>query len=193
MLQTPRRQQPGDAPGTSRRRLSYAEVTRKEPKIPKKALEEQRKQSLKQRAPSKTNKTNTASQGASRFTSLRASQAKLPPKTRRKALFVTRLERETTTDEVLNHLREVLPRDVPIKVTELRSEYQDFYASFHVAVPPEAFREINDSNIWSVKARFRPFRGQLHGYRKLVPNNEDMELTESPRRKAARRNQEMIP
>ena len=118
---------------------------------------------------------------------MRATEAELPPRTRQRALFITKLVSDTTAEDVLNHLRKVLPGDVPIQVTQLRSEYQEFHASFHVAVPPEVFGEINDSNIWPVKARFRPFRGKLHDYRKLNPNTEREEESESPRRKAARR------
>lgn len=119
---------------------------------------------------------------------MKASQAEIPPKARQKALFVSRSDVSTTGKDVVNHLRKVLPENVPINVTRLRSKNEKYYASFHVTVPSEVFQDIYDANVWPVKVQYRPYRGELQEYRKYGSINPAQEQGEanSPRRKSAR-------
>lgn len=171
---------------TPQRKLSFAEVTRQVGNPLKASRPPRDKTPTRTKPQSKPRGHNT---GTSRLTTLRATDAEVPQRMQQKALFVTRLEKDTSEQDLQIHLRKILPKEVPVQITKLRSEYQQFYASFHIAVPAEIFSEVNDDSIWPIGVRFRQFRGQLRDYRKLGNSNLSQENDqESPRRKMARSN-----
>ena len=171
---------------TPARRLSFAEAARQG------GNQLRASRQVRDKTPARAkpqNKPRGPSTGTSRLTSLKASEAEVPTRTQQKALFVTRLDKEHSEQDVISHLRKILPSETPIQVTKLRGENQEFYASFHVAVPADAFAEINDSSIWPLGAQFRQFRGQLRDYRKFGSDTRHQgNDPESPRRKMARVN-----
>lgn len=160
------------------KRLTYAAALQKETRVPRQ-LEGRKSQPRMKPQP----KARAPCTGASKFTSLKATETEAPPRIRQKALFVTNLAKETTELDVACHLRKIVPENVHVQVTKLRSANQDYYASFHVSVPQEIFADINDRNVWPVYSQFRPYRGQLQDYRRFETQQE-----ESPRRKQPRLN-----
>ena len=177
--ETPRSQR------TPRRKLSFAAATQQTASNLRASIPMREKQQPKTKF---SNKLRGPSTGTSRLTSLRVTQAEVPPRIQQKALFVSKLDKTTTEEELLNHLRKIIPTNIPVQVTKLRSENQQFYASFHVATPAETFAEVNDSSIWPLGVQFRQYRGQLRDYTKF--GNDSQTPENSPKRKIRRQNEQ---
>ena len=183
--QTPRSR---DAPfSRPRRQLNFAGVVQRESRTPRNKLPVQRQ--THDDRPKNQRSSNARREGPSRFTALRATEAEVPPRIHTKALSVSQLHKLTTDQDVIDHVRKIIPENASIRVTRLESEHQNYYATFHIAVPAEHFADINDGSVWPMKVQFRLYRGKLHDYRKFG-FSEDKTGTESPRRKLAKRDGE---
>lgn len=93
--------------------------------------------------------------GASKSTALTT----VPRGPARKALFVTRLHPDTSTEDVVKFVSDVAMDDALV-CTRLRSKFPS-YSSFHVLVSANKFDLINDPLVWPEGCLFRQFRGTL--------------------------------
>lgn len=93
--------------------------------------------------------------GASKSTTLRT----VPRGPARKALFVTRMNPDTTTEDIEQFVADVV-KDDTLVCTRLNSKFST-YSSFHVAVSADTFDIINDPLVWPEGCLFRQFRGVL--------------------------------
>lgn len=83
----------------------------------------------------------------------------VPRQPRRRGLFVSRLDPQTTEADITESLASVL-RGKSVTCTKLVTKH-DSYASFHVAVENDDFDDINVPDIWPTGCLFRPFFGIL--------------------------------
>lgn len=77
----------------------------------------------------------------------------------RKALFVTRLHPDTTSESVCELLISVM-KATCFESTRLRSKF-DTYTSFHIAVDDDKLDVVSDPELWPEGCLFRPFYGPL--------------------------------
>lgn len=120
--------------------------------------------------------------GLCKITQLRTSSAVPPPKVRERAIFLSRLDVQTTEDEIKDHLSKVLPSGVHAKVTKLAGKNTEYYSSFHISVPLEFFATIRDPMIWPEGAPCREYRGRLQQYR-VYSEQMDSQVSDSKKRK----------
>lgn len=81
-----------------------------------------------------------------------------PPSTRRRALFVTKLNPDTSCEDISSHLSSVGVEEVECR--KLKTRY-DSYASFHVSVAAKDFDKLSDPAVWPKSCLFKAFRGAL--------------------------------
>lgn len=81
-----------------------------------------------------------------------------PPSTRRRALFVTKLNPDTSCVDISSHLSSVGVEEVECR--KLKTRY-DSYASFHVSVAAKDFEKLSDPTVWPKSCLFKAFRGAL--------------------------------
>ncbi|KAM7292690.1 hypothetical protein ISCGN_025828 [Ixodes scapularis] len=96
-----------------------------------------------------------ASVGSAKASKLRV--VAKPP--RKRALFVSRLHPETTSDELSEIVSSALGCQ-SFSCTKLAARY-DTYASFHVIVNEEDFEKLVCPDLWPEGCLFRPFLGRL--------------------------------
>ncbi|CAN8007377.1 unnamed protein product, partial [Ixodes pacificus] len=91
-----------------------------------------------------------------------------PSPSRRRALFVTKLDPVTTSADIVGHLYSL---DVEnLKCHRLKTRYNT-YASFHVSVAAEDFEKLSDPALWPKDCLFKPFRGALR--QELLHSSEE--------------------
>ncbi|CAN7943357.1 unnamed protein product, partial [Ixodes pacificus] len=91
-----------------------------------------------------------------------------PSSSRRRALFVTKLDPVTTSTDIVGHLCSL---DVEnLKCHRLKTRYNT-YASFHVSVAAEDFEKLSDPALWPKDCLFKPFRGALR--QELLHSSEE--------------------
>ncbi|KAG0434778.1 hypothetical protein HPB47_018892 [Ixodes persulcatus] len=81
-----------------------------------------------------------------------------PPSTRRRALFVTKLNPDTSCEDISSHLSSVGVEEVECR--KLKTRY-DSYASFHVSVAAKDFDKLSDPTVWPKSCLLKAFRGAL--------------------------------
>ncbi|KAG0418426.1 hypothetical protein HPB47_004854 [Ixodes persulcatus] len=96
-----------------------------------------------------------ASSGTSKIGKVKS----VPRKSTSKALFVSRLEPDTSAADVLDIIKPVLRTRVA-SCSKLQTKYTS-YASFHMSVDDEAFELLNSPDVWPEGSLFHQFFGKL--------------------------------
>lgn len=82
------------------------------------------------------------------------------PRPRTSALFVTRFAPTVTSNDIKLHVEGAVKLS-QIKVSKIKSKYQDHYASFHVQVLSSEFTKIDDVSIWPDGCLIKTYLGRL--------------------------------
>lgn len=95
-------------------------------------------------------------QGCKKSNSLQIAKKKSP----KKELFITRLDPETTSDDIEKFLLNDLNLTYA-KCTKLKTKF-DTYSSFHAYIETDEFHLVNHEDVWPDGILVKPFFGKLH-------------------------------
>lgn len=109
--------------------------------------------------PWKSRRQAKASSGTSKNCKVKS----VPRKALSKALFVSRLDPDTSVTEVLDIIKPVLKAKIA-SCAKLRTKYTS-YASFHISVEDETFEALNNPEVWPEGCLFHQFFGKLDASR----------------------------
>lgn len=85
-----------------------------------------------------------------------------PPKTA--ALFVSRFCPTVTSQDIKNTVTNSVPNLSHLKVSKIKTKYQENYASFHVEVLSTDFPKIDEAGVWPDGCLIKPYEGYLRAH-----------------------------